>query len=416
MKYDLALLDGLTGTFADPGRANSVLARCAEVGHLISPATIVSALPPGIEISVSSVLVDVPLETYEPPGSSKRALSKVALDRIAGAAGVSWDASRSGVVDREENRCVFTVSGSVLLLDGREREIAGTREIDVRDGSATYDAMIETSIAKARRGGSRDPEREGREAALNQIREIRKHLLSHTETKAALRAIRRGFSIRATYSVEELARPFLVVRPVFTGRTEDPELRRLFGQAVVDRFMGARERLYGPPARFAKPIAVDVRTERERADDVSGADDDDSAPGAPFAPDANVPRETSPGAAPRPQSSQPSGPVPTAGQAGSTPARGTSPSEAERSLARPETSFRTRLPGKGRPADRPTLDQAETSQLEWWASTLTENLDGGKTPDRYRAADEDTLEAIEAELEWRSGGGELRAMGAQLPL
>src|SRR5258708_460221 len=80
----------LAGSFREVSKIATALERASREAHLVSPATSVGSLPEGFEVALSSVLV-TSREVYPIPGSDKVGLSLVALDRIAMAAGVSWD-------------------------------------------------------------------------------------------------------------------------------------------------------------------------------------------------------------------------------------------------------------------------------------------------------------------------------------
>jgi hypothetical protein len=94
--------------------------------------------------------------------------------------------------------------------------------------------------------------------------EKRRRITALCETMARLRAVR-SIGIRAAYGVEELRRPFLVARIVFTGRTSDPELRRAFALMGAQAALSSSRAIYGPampwPAMPAMPaIAPPMET------------------------------------------------------------------------------------------------------------------------------------------------------------
>jgi hypothetical protein len=68
------------------------------------------------------------------------------------------------------------------------------------------------------------------------------------------RAIRR-LGIRTSYEQTDLAKPFLVARIMFTGQTDDPELKRLFAEKTFDAFHRSTSSLYarGEQPRSAAP-------------------------------------------------------------------------------------------------------------------------------------------------------------------
>lgn len=224
----------VVGAYAAAGVVDGKLRDAAASFHLVSPATSCGSLPEGCEVAISVVGLDVANETYELAG--KRGLGKVALDRIAGAAGVDWDPHLTRRLDdgRDPHYCHFRAVGYVRLFDGATRTLTGEVEIDARDGSPQIEEIA--NKAQNARGGPRDPGR--------QILELRKFLLRHAESKAKNRAIR-SLGVRTSYSPEELQRPFAVARLMFTGRTSDASLRRVFSERIADAMLGGQRALYG---------------------------------------------------------------------------------------------------------------------------------------------------------------------------
>jgi hypothetical protein len=88
------------GAYSNAKELAARLRYAQQYAHLISPTTQVAAVPEGFEVTIASVVID-PNETYAV--EDKRGLSKVALDRIASAAGVSWDSHLSRRLDDEDD-------------------------------------------------------------------------------------------------------------------------------------------------------------------------------------------------------------------------------------------------------------------------------------------------------------------------
>jgi hypothetical protein len=264
-KKDRPLIDRLRGFETNPGMIEEKLRVAAKEFHLVTPATSCGQLPEGCAVAFSPVLIDVEHETYAIPGSSNRGLAKVALDRISQAAGISWAPEMCARLDdgSDPHYCHYRVVGRVRHFDGTTVVIQGEKEMDAREGSPQIESLIAKSAKKAQReaqqkGGSlsdADARRVGRGKAENQIRELRLHILSHAETKARLRAIR-SLGIRTSYEEAELEHPFVVARIQFTGKSEDPELRRMFAEKTADAFLGATSALYaGAPRALSAPAA-----------------------------------------------------------------------------------------------------------------------------------------------------------------
>lgn len=219
--------------------------------HLVSPATASADLPEGFSLAISMVQINPrggTQEVFPVPGG--KGLARASLERISGAAGVTWDPQLCRRLDdgRHPHYCSWTVVGYVRNLDGSVRTITGSKEMDLREGSAQVEALIERSKDKKADGTDRkDP--------TGQIREMRLHIAAHAETKAKLRAIR-SLGIQASYTDAELAKPFAVVRLAATGRTEDPILHREFARMNYAAAVNGSAQLYGgalPPAPVAAP-------------------------------------------------------------------------------------------------------------------------------------------------------------------
>ena len=231
--------------------ANEQLRAAAEHYNLVSPASSLASLPDGCEVALSVVTVDpAPAsgEVYD-VGGGKLGLSKVILDRISAAAGVSWDASQSRRIDDGANPhyCHFRAVGTYKHFDSTPMQVIGEKEMDLRDGSPQIEALYERFRAAKDRGGrAKDP--------TGQIREMRLHILAHAETKARLRAVR-SLGLKTAYTQAELRRPFVVARLMFTGRTDDPDLKRIAYQMRMASALGGMAALYGPaaPVRLAPP-------------------------------------------------------------------------------------------------------------------------------------------------------------------
>lgn len=374
----------LPGSYRDPKAITDRLQYAAENFHLVSPATACGVVPEGCSISLSTVVIDVENETYDVGG--KRGLSKVALDKIGAAAGISWDARQSGRIDdgSDPYYCAWRAVGRMRHLDGTEVQLVGTKEMDLRPGSAQLEALNEryqSKLATWEKNGRRGYEPKSPEG---QVREMRLHILAHAESKARLRAIR-SIGIRPAYSDVELKKPFVVAKIMWTGQSSDPELQRMFALKQADAMIGGSRALYGDsapapvPAQLAPPALGAVRpppVNRSRNDD---DDDYESASGRtidiPAAQPTPTPTTTSRAAAP-PAAAQP---APTGS---GKPASG--------------------LVMKFGRARGKTIEEASERDLEWYADAIEKSVDD---PDKARFRDANLREvaAIRAELAYRRG-------------
>jgi hypothetical protein len=235
-----AAIQALGSASGDAAAVTAKLAALAANFHMVSPASHVDVLPPGCGVSMSYVTVN-PDDSKEGPGEvysvggGKVGLSAVTLSKIAAAAGVSWDANKSGRLDDGHDRhyCRYLAVGVVKSFDGSERVLTGEVEIDAREGSPQIDEIRSKARDRTDKGAA-------------QILELRKYLLRHAERKAKSRAIA-DLGVKRSYHKRELAKPFAVARLMFTGQTEDPLLRQVFALKTAEAFLGASSALYGPP-------------------------------------------------------------------------------------------------------------------------------------------------------------------------
>lgn len=242
------------GSYSDGDRLTAALAEASASYNLVSPATSCASLPEGCEVTMSLVQVDVSegktSEVYD-VGGGKFTLLKSALDRISRAAQVSWDEDKCGRLDNgaHPHYCAWRATARVRRFDGSEEVLVRHKELDLRDGSdeikgmrEAYKVALDRWERQGRRGAPglqyepKDPEK--------QIREMRKFIMAHAESKAMNRVIR-SLGLKSGYTREELAKPFLVAGLQFTGRTNDPQLKREFATMRAAAMLGGSRALYG---------------------------------------------------------------------------------------------------------------------------------------------------------------------------
>jgi len=347
--------DRLDGTFTDPKETQGRLKWAAQSGeaNLVAPAPSVGVLPEGCAVSFSRVWAGS--DCYS-TGGGRFGLGKTTLNKIASAAGVSWDPIASGRLDdgSHPHYCRWRAVGSYVAFDGTRQVIVAEKEMDMREHSAQVEALQ----AKAKNGD-----------ASKQIREMRQHIQSHAETKAQLRAIR-SLGVQTGYPSAELERPFVVARLMFTGETEDPVLRREFARMTAKAMLGGRTALFGgselQPGAQPSPAPARLAPPPVSATMFDGDDDGDDyvPPGERYAPPERAAAAQAPAA-----------------QTQSAP------------LSLPAGA------SKGKP-----LQEAAPADLQYWSIRLNAALDEGTSRDA--TADARLLAAIDAEIDRRSQGAQ----------
>jgi hypothetical protein len=234
----------LGASMNDPTAVTAKLTELAASYHLVSPASSVDGMPPGcgVQLSFVSVNPDEKIGEVYAVGGGKLGLSAVTLSKIGAAAGISWDPDKSGRLDdgSHPHYCHYRAVGKTRNFDGTVRVLTGEVEIDARDGSPQIDEIQQKAAAR-----EADRTYTGkRDGGASQILELRKFLLRHAERKAKSRAIA-DLGVKRSYTKAELAKPFAVANLMFTGQTDDPELKRAFAHKIADSFLGASAALFG---------------------------------------------------------------------------------------------------------------------------------------------------------------------------
>lgn len=409
-----AAIDRFNRATSDTGELNELMLDAYRRCHLVSPATSCGRVPEGFTVAISTVVVDIERETYPavPDDDEKksivrhgdvdgrdRSLSKVALNRIANAAGVSWDDEKCRLLSKELHYRHYKAVGSYKHFDNHDVTITGEKEIDLRDGS-----VLAGKISTKR------------------LLQERINILSNCETKAKLRALRE-MGIRSSYTREELMMPFVIARLMFTGQSSDPALRREFAMMIARRALGvggAHEKLYGRPAD-APPATEDPEAHPpppvaaaaappppEPACAYCGSLDDVDAFEAEAGKTIHCCRHPSCVQLARrdggkPKDSARGAPPPPTAPAQKPPPAASSTSRSGAAGARGATE-KPKLSGFFIPGgdERGTpIEEASDSAVRWWERLLDRKFRAGDVDDRYLEKDTKLLAALVAELKRR---------------
>lgn len=418
----VATVEQALGTYDSAEKLKVALDRIKDKVNLVGPITGGVELAAGVEVALSMVPIDVKRETYKTGGNDgesddsagpvtgKRGLAISVLSRIAAAMRTSWDMDRSRRQDDglDPHYCHYIAEGYYRSFDGQLVRIGADKEMDLREGSPQVKAIVEQCVRKIRanlpRGSQAPPdaviERQGREKAENQIRMMRLHILGHAQSKAQLRAIRHAFGIRASYDAEELEKPFLIMLPLYTARSDDPETQRMMNEKVADAFLGATSAAYGPAQRALPPPrdrVIDV-TDRNRCGSPAPAigsipvADDDGLP-------EPEPQRATPPAAAQQQAEQPRDQAPF----GNPPTTSTPPP------AGAIDTTKVKMPGK----KGAMVADADEKDLTYWGNKIEADLNAGNCDPKFVESNRRQLAAIDYELARRKG---IQDSGGQLPL
>lgn len=233
-----------TGLISDPAALSNQLTSLRQHYHVMSPAISVSQMAPGFGANLAVVQIDTTVtwnkeetsaigpdtywsKTIHGGDKSKRSLRKEGILKLGQAIGVQWVPEHCRRTDNRKEPYLWSWQyfGAVRTHDGQVMPLQGSYELDLRDGSAAAKAMTANQLPKARQNG-------------NEV----------CETKAMLRALR-TLGIQQAYTVDELKKPFLIVRFSFTPDMADPEIKKL----VTQQAMSGIGALYATPTMGALP-------------------------------------------------------------------------------------------------------------------------------------------------------------------
>lgn len=338
----------MVGSYSTANAINARLEAAAEQAHLVSPMTSVGTLPPGWAVAITSVLVDVDRETY-PTSGGKVGLSKVALDRISAAAGISWVLSQRTDTETHPHYCAWRVVGRIRNFDGTTREIGGSKQMDLRDGSEA-----------------------AKQLGAKELGQMRRFIMEHAETKARLRAVR-SIGVATGYTKQDLQKPFVIAQLMLTGKVPgNPELETALALRLADAALAGASALYGAPAAHAQHVAPMLPRSAPPPVGSVPADDDDDLPDSWQQAPARTEQR----------------------QAQSEPVQ-------QQAQARPAASGRVsgfKIPG-GKEKDV-ALEAASDEALQWWSKRISTNLDSGES--RYPDRDQKLLDALHGEIDARA--------------
>jgi hypothetical protein len=192
------------------------------------PETHLERLPEGTMVSLRTVEINVNDDTHVyPVGGGKMGLSRVILDQLSAAAGITIVRSTRTDDRRHAHYCEFEVVAKMTDFDGTSREAIGTKTFDMRDDTDG--------------DGTPGPQLAAMSGRANEIKQARKFLAEHCQTRAQNRAIAKLLGIPRGYMKRDLqGRKFVLAKLV-----PDPS-HPLAQQATMAAMFGAQSALFGP--------------------------------------------------------------------------------------------------------------------------------------------------------------------------
>lgn len=280
----------------DRDHVRGAIAQAVAIGaNVLAPPMLMDRVPDNYAVSVRVVAFDARFSdddrkarsngVYYLTDNGGYALHRVALDRLAAAAGIE-DVPAECRVESPE-RFLWRATHTVRFqdFDGTIRKICRDDEYDLRE------------LPDSWQGGKGDP--------MRRLFKAREKGAARCQSTAANRAIRAALGLKGAYTADEAAQPFVLFRLLYTPDLTNPAIAELVtatALGVVGELYGARA---AAQARAAAPPVVEVETvghvdDDDRGDGDREPDDDDDAP-----PPRREERRREPEPPPRPEATRP---------------------------------------------------------------------------------------------------------------
>lgn len=256
-----------------------------EGAHLLLPSTYIPEIPKYHTVAVDQVYLsadkadgDVYLQ------QDNLALTRQGLMKLANAAGMIWDPARSKRLDdrTDKDYVVYQSVGGFKKLDGTPLFMKAEYDLDfevIQDEIETKYEVKRTKdwvTGKYKKDWFIEMSEEQKEAFIQKcirrdVLQKRKHKIKLAETGAMTRVIRGLLNLKASYTVPELQKPFIVVRLVFQPDYDDPEIKSRIAAAAVGAISGvfgpAATQQALPPASQESPVTEAEITEAPSIDE-----------------------------------------------------------------------------------------------------------------------------------------------------
>lgn len=205
-----------------------VIREIEETGNAIvlTPSSAISHVPEDHAMVVRQLRFDPGRDFYRT--TSGHALHKGALEKVAAAAGVNWVVDRCGRVDDRTiiNYWEFQAVGEYRdPQTGTIRRKKAVASMDLRDGAATCEEIIERHRSKIGSRNDYKTQEDADKKARSEILQLRRFGAERADTRAHLRVIRSVTDVRNNYTDRECAMTFVLVSMVY--QPQDEEIRRL---------------------------------------------------------------------------------------------------------------------------------------------------------------------------------------------
>lgn len=156
--------------------------------------------------------------------------TKVGLLKLASVAGIQWHPTETRIITASRDYVLYQAMAFVRKPSGEFIHFKASKELDMQvvEETKREEYTKKAQYNKALENASEREKQAWIETSVKrEVLRIREHKVSHAETKAMERVVRGILQIKATYTPEEAAKPFVVVRIDVQPDLKDPEIRRM---------------------------------------------------------------------------------------------------------------------------------------------------------------------------------------------
>lgn len=174
-------------------------------------------------------------------------LTKVPLLKMAKAAGIVWNWSETKIVSATRDYVIYQAVAAIRTPSGEYIPAKGTKEIDLlaveaETKKSKREALEKLSPAELKKKlGNKSFDDYLESEVEGTMIQWRKNKIARAETGAMLRAVKALLTIKSTYTMEELEKPFVVPRIDFSPDYNDPNVRSM----LLNHGMKAASELFG---------------------------------------------------------------------------------------------------------------------------------------------------------------------------
>lgn len=278
--------------------------------NLAIPFVQMEQINPFYKLSVATLYVDISRnasETYKVGSRSLGnnrwedlySLKKPFLQRLATDAGIQFAPGAGDVIKMDENTWKASAYGAIRLPDGSIRTSNNFKVIDLvteeKKYLLSYEEKAEKGITEERAAkdaaskysgkwdnkvfiiDKQDRERYIKKSLLEAMTQLRANAPQKATTGAILRVIRDLLGIKGIYTIDELKKPFAVVRMSFSPDYNDPVIKQMMLQQAlqsVGNLFGNTQpvlqtisvpQMPDPEEEIDQPVDVNIKNEMEES-------------------------------------------------------------------------------------------------------------------------------------------------------